>query len=375
MLQWSGSAAPAAAPRRRHRRRLVGHRGRVMLARAGIEVDLGRRTATRRTWWPPRAQRRYLPDVELPERSYPRAPRPESAATTSSLAVPAAELPAVAAAHAPIPHRAASSCCPRPRAAARLAAPPSSPSARNAWAVGALAGPAHAADARASASLVLPAGPVLRRQVGDAPPPADVPAETRDVVGVELCRLRQERRRARAPPPPACRAQRRGAAAGKVFAESTRRPPLRLSPETFAGLAGAGDLVATVLPRARATAAPARCSPQGVPAERSPTALGRPPRPSPPSRCSPRASRGRRRRAGARARRDHRRQRRRRRLDGVAHRAQAHAQARKRPRPRSDHACPTEGPLARGQGESTRLLRRSTRRICATSTRTVLPGG
>ena len=73
-----------------------------------------------------------------------------------------------------------------------------------------------------------------------------------------------------------------GAAAGKVFAEiDAYARQAGSQPETFAGLAGTGDLVATVL---------ASGSRRASPATRSAVRSGRPPRRSTRCRCWPRAS-------------------------------------------------------------------------------------
>jgi glycerol-3-phosphate dehydrogenase (NAD(P)+) len=116
------------------------------------------------------------------------------------------------------------------------------------WSVGAIGGPARAKAAlEDGASLVLAApDAAFARQVGDALAAAGMDvATTADVVGVELagCAKNVAALAAAVAGPSAS-----GAAAGKVFAEVdayARRAGSR--PETFAGLAGTGDLVATVL--------------------------------------------------------------------------------------------------------------------------------
>ena len=120
----------------------------------------------------------------------------------------------------------------------------------NAWAVGALGGPAHAKAAlEDGASLVLATkDPAFARQVGDALAAAgfDV-ATTTDLVGVELAGAAKNAAALAAAAAAAAGPNAAGAAAGKVFAEVdayARRAGSQ--PETFAGLAGTGDLVATV---------------------------------------------------------------------------------------------------------------------------------
>src|SRR3954452_3833347 len=135
----------------------------VMLARAGIDVDLGCRThAQAELMAGARENERYLPGVELPARVNPmRASDLElHRHDLVAFAVPAAELPSVVAAHAP-------AIAPRTGVLvlSKGLVPPlgTLPSAFVAercrgWAVGVLGGPAHAADAlNDGASLVLAA--------------------------------------------------------------------------------------------------------------------------------------------------------------------------------------------------------------------------
>jgi glycerol-3-phosphate dehydrogenase (NAD(P)+) len=121
----------------------------------------------------------------------------------------------------------------------------------SAWAVGVLGGPVNARAAlEDGASLVLAAlDRAFARQVGDALAAAgfDV-TTTADVVGVELAGCATNVASLAAAAAAGAGPNAAGAAAGKVFAEVNayaRRAGSR--PETFAGLAGTGDLVATVL--------------------------------------------------------------------------------------------------------------------------------
>jgi glycerol-3-phosphate dehydrogenase len=120
-----------------------------------------------------------------------------------------------------------------------------------AWSVGALGGPAHAAAALTDgASLVLAAThAAFAKQVTDALAAAgfDV-ASTSDVVGVELAGCAKNAAALAAAAASSAGPNAAGAAAGKVFAEIdayARRAGSQ--PETFAGLAGTGDLVATMM--------------------------------------------------------------------------------------------------------------------------------
>jgi glycerol-3-phosphate dehydrogenase (NAD(P)+) len=228
----------------------------VMLARAGLEVDLGCRTAEQaERLATERANERYLPGVTLPERVHVvRTGELElSRHDLVCFAVPAAGLPAAVAAHA-------GAIAPRTGVLvmSKGLVPPlgTLPSAYvservRSWAVGALGGPAHAVAAlQDGASLVVAATDLaFTRQVSDALAAAgfDVAAST-DVVGVELAGCAKNAAALAAAAAAAAGPNAAGAAAGKVFAEVdayARRAGSR--PETFAGLAGTGDLVATVL--------------------------------------------------------------------------------------------------------------------------------
>jgi glycerol-3-phosphate dehydrogenase len=117
--------------------------------------------------------------------------------------------------------------------------------------VGVLGGPAHAAAALdAGAAMVVAATDRgFARQIGDALGAAgfDVAAST-DMIGVELAGCAKNAAALAAAAAYVVSPNAAGAAAGKVFAEidayARRSGSL---PETFAGLAGTGDLVATVM--------------------------------------------------------------------------------------------------------------------------------
>jgi glycerol-3-phosphate dehydrogenase (NAD(P)+) len=146
------------------------------------------------------------------------------------------------------------------------------------WAVGALGGPAHAAAAlNDGASLVLAAPQAaFARQVADALGAAgfDV-ASTSDIIGVELAGAAKNAAALAAAAASPAGPNAAGAAAGKVFAEvdayARRSGSL---PETFAGLAGTGDLVATVLASGSRNRRAGELLAQGVPAGEIGTTLG-----------------------------------------------------------------------------------------------------
>src|SRR5215207_4540061 len=228
----------------------------VMLARAGLEVDLGCRTGDQANDIV-RSGRNddYLPGVELPGSiNVVRAADLElSRHDLVCFAVPSAGLPSAVAAHGgQIPRRAGVLVM------SKGLVPPLGSLASafvaervNAWAVGALAGPAHAAVALSDgASLVVGASdPAFGRQVTTALTAAGFDAGwTRDVVGVELAGCAKNAAALAAAAASHAGPNAAGAAAGKVFAEIDAYARAAGSlPGTFTGLAGAGDLVATVL--------------------------------------------------------------------------------------------------------------------------------
>ena len=129
----------------------------------------------------------------------------------------------------------------------------------------------------AGASLVL-ATPdaAFSRQVGDALAAAgfDV-ATTSDLVGVELAGCAKNAAALAAAAAAGAGPNAAGAAAGKVFAEVdayARRAGSQ--PETFAGLAGTGDLVATVLATGSRNRRAGELLAKGVPAGDIGSALG-----------------------------------------------------------------------------------------------------
>src|SRR4051812_3120367 len=255
----------------------------VMLARAGLEVDLGCRTREQaESLLELRRNERYLDGIELPAGvNVLRASELDpSRHDLVVFAVPSSQLPAAVAAHGgQIAPRSGVLVC------AKGLVPPLGmlPTAYVAervpsWAVGALGGPAHAAAAlNGGASLVLATGqPAFARQLGDALGAAgfDV-ATSSDLIGVELAGAPKKAAAPGAAPAPGARPHAAGAAAGKVFAEVdayARRSGSR--PETFAGLAGTGDLVATVLASGSRNRRAGELLAQGMPAGDIGPALG-----------------------------------------------------------------------------------------------------
>jgi 1-acyl-sn-glycerol-3-phosphate acyltransferase len=235
----------------------------IALAKAGLEVDLGTRTAEQaKTLQETRTNDRYLPGTVLSDRiAIHRAADLElSHHDLVCLAVHARDLSAVVAEHAPkIPARAGILVLAKGLVPPLGALPTAYVAERtDARAIACLAGPGDAADAlEHGASLVAAcADRAFLKQLADTFAAArfDVQSTT-DVVGVELAGAARDAAILAAGAAAASGPNAAGAAAGKVLAEVdayARRHGGQ--PGTFAGLAGAGDLVATVLARNGAVA-------------------------------------------------------------------------------------------------------------------------
>ncbi len=256
----------------------------VSLARAGLEVDLACRTREQaEALAATRINDAYLPGIELPE-----SVRVRRAANLElgghdlvCLAVPARALPSVMAAHGErIPARAGV------LVASKGLVPPlgTLPSAFaaercRARALAVLGGPAHAADALVhGAAVVLASGaPAFARQLRDALAAAGLDVSlSRDVTGVELAGCAKNAAAfAAAAVAHTGSPNLAGAAAGKVFAEVDQLARRRGGqPETFAGLAGAGDLLATALADGSRNRRAGELVSRGVPAAQIPPLLG-----------------------------------------------------------------------------------------------------
>jgi glycerol-3-phosphate dehydrogenase (NAD(P)+) len=228
----------------------------VCLARAGLEVDLGCRTREQVAQLSQsRENGAYLPGVPLPAavRVLRAAELKLGGYDVICLAVPARSLPAVLAAHGErIPARAGIVVMSK-GLVPPLGSLPSAFAAERcrARAIAVLGGPAHATDVLAhGASVVLASlDRGFARQLADALGNASLDVSvTSDVTGVELAGCAKTVAVFAAAAAAAAGPNAAGATAGRIFAEVdaiARRRGGR--PETFAGLAGAGDLVATVL--------------------------------------------------------------------------------------------------------------------------------
>jgi glycerol-3-phosphate dehydrogenase len=145
-------------------------------------------------------------------------------------------------------------------------------------AVAVLGGPAHAAEVLAhGASVVLASiDGAFARQLADALGAAGLDVDTTtDVTGVELAGCAKNAAALAAAAASAAGPNVAGAAAGKVFAEVDAIARSQgAKPETFAGLAGAGDLVATVVASGSRNRRAGELLAQGVPAAEIGRALG-----------------------------------------------------------------------------------------------------
>src|SRR5580698_6675737 len=230
----------------------------VALSRAGFEVDLGCRTHEQAAELnQTRVNERYLPGIELPDQiTVVRAAHGERIPRRAGLLVlskglvpPLGTLPSAFAAE---------------RCATR--------------AVAVLGGPSHAAEAlERGASVVLASLDLgFARQLRDALSAARLDVTiTNDVTGVELAGCAKNAAVLAAGAAAAAGPNVAGAAAGKVFAEVDALARSRGGrPETFAGLAGAGDLVATVVASSSRNLRAGELLAQGVPATEIGNALG-----------------------------------------------------------------------------------------------------
>ena len=254
----------------------------VALQRAGLEVDLGCRTAEQAVRLrATRVNEAYLPGVALPESVHVmRAAELELAHhDLVCLAVPTRELPAaVAALGERIPARAGVLVLGK-----GLVAPGTLPSAyvaqrTAARAVACVGGPGHAADALVHGASLVAAStdPSFLAQLADVLGAAGYDVErTTDLTGLELAGAAKNAAVVAASAAAVAGPNAAGAAAGKVFAEvhAYARAHGGQS-ETFAGLAGAGDLVATVVAQGSRNRRAGEMLGRGVPVGEIGSALG-----------------------------------------------------------------------------------------------------
>jgi glycerol-3-phosphate dehydrogenase (NAD(P)+) len=255
----------------------------IALARGGLEVELACRTReqaeiiTRE-----RENGRYLPGVRLPDSVRVICSRDLELERHDLVcfAVPSRGLPAaVAELGARIPPRAGILVLCKGLVPPHGTLPAAYVAERTlARAVACLGGPGHAADALTNgASLVAGCtNEEFGKQLSEVLTASGFEVEhTTDVTGVELAGTAKNAAALAAAAASSAGPNAAGAAAGKVFAEVSawsRRRGGR--PETFAGLAGTGDLVATVVAAGSRNRRAGEMLGQGTPAREIPPALG-----------------------------------------------------------------------------------------------------
>jgi len=254
----------------------------IALQRAGVAVDLGCRTAEQVAAIRASGENSYLPGVSIPdELNLVRAADLDIGAhDLVVLAVPSRALPAAVAAHGDAMTSRTGVLVLAKGLVAPLGTTPSvyvSERCR-ARAVACLAGPGHAADALAHGASLIAASADrgFARQLAELLCRADLDVHTSsDITGAELAGTAKNAAVLAASTAAVAGPNAAGAAAGKVFAEVdayARR--LGGRPETFAGLAGAGDLVATVVAAGSRNRRAGEMLGQGVPAAEIEPRLG-----------------------------------------------------------------------------------------------------
>ncbi|UUY03315.1 1-acyl-sn-glycerol-3-phosphate acyltransferase [Svornostia abyssi] len=258
----------------------------VALARGGVRVQLGARTAEQaETLSALRENERYLPGVTLPEFvDVTTASQLDlEQADLVCLAVPSRAIPATVAAHADRIQAGAGVLVLSKGLVPPLGTLPSAYVAERvrARAVATLGGPALASDVLANGAAVVLAcsdpacGAVLRDTLRAARLQVTI---STDVTGVELAGVAKNAAVLAAAASVGAGPNAAGAAAGKVFAEVDRYArACGAQPESFSGLAGAGDLVATVVAESSRNRRAGELLASGVPAAAIEPRLGQTP--------------------------------------------------------------------------------------------------
>jgi 1-acyl-sn-glycerol-3-phosphate acyltransferase len=256
----------------------------VCLARAGLEVELGCRTQEQAlALHAARENERYLPGVPLPEtvRVMRAADLNLEGDDIVCLAVPAKAMPAAVAAHGGRITSRAGVLVVSKGVVPPLGTLPSAFAAErcNARAVAVLGGPANATEMLDTGGSVVVASldRGFARQLRDILSATKLDVQvTNDVTGVELAgAAKNVAALAAAAAATQAGANVAGAAAGKVFAEIDALARARGGrPETFAGVAGAGALVASVVDSGSRNHRAGELLAQGVPAAEIGHALG-----------------------------------------------------------------------------------------------------
>ncbi|MBW8058991.1 MAG: hypothetical protein FVQ78_01390 [Solirubrobacterales bacterium] len=255
----------------------------VLLARGGLEVQLGARTAEQAAELSEAGEnRRYLEGVELPESLKVRQAAEIELAGLDlvCLAIPSSSLPqAVGAVADRISGRSSVLLLTKGLIAPLGQLPAEYVGERiRARAIACLGGPAHAREAvSGSAALVLgSADPDLRGQLGEVFDRAGLVCErSGDVTGVEMAGAAKNAAvlAAAATEPHGLNAA--GIAAAEVWSECVEYAIGRGAElETFSGLAGVGDLTATVMAPAGRNRRAGELLGRGTPAEEIPKLIG-----------------------------------------------------------------------------------------------------
>jgi 1-acyl-sn-glycerol-3-phosphate acyltransferase len=255
----------------------------TLLARAGLDVQLGCRASEQAEQISEAGRNdRYLPQVELPDGVTASSVSEIEFAGVDLVvfAVPASALPAaVGGVGARIGERSAVLVLSKGLVPSLGTLPSSYVQERvKARAVGCLGGPFHSGEAvaRGASAVLASTDRDFRRQLGDALTRAGIDVErTDDVLGVELAGAAKNAAALAASAAATSGMNAAGAAGGRVFSELEQLgAALGAQPETFAGLAGIGDLIATVMaPHSRNRRAGEMLA-SGVPAGQVGAALG-----------------------------------------------------------------------------------------------------
>ncbi len=255
----------------------------VLLARGGLEVQLGARTAEQAAEMAEVGEnRRYLEGVELPDSLLVRPASEIELAGLDlvCLAIPSGSLPqAVGAIADRVSDRSSLLLLTKGLIAPLGQLPAEYVGERvRARAVACLGGPAHAREAvSGSAALVLGSGDAdLRDQLGEVFDRAGLVCErSRDVTGVEMAGAAKNAAALAAAATEPFGLNAAGIAAAQVWCECISYAISRGAElETFSGLAGVGDLTATVLAPAGRNRRAGELLGRGTPAAEIPALIG-----------------------------------------------------------------------------------------------------
>jgi glycerol-3-phosphate dehydrogenase (NAD(P)+) len=255
----------------------------VLLARGGLDVQLGTRTGERaEEMAETRANQAYLPGVQLPDTlTVKRAAEIELAGIDLvCLAIPSAALPqAVGAIGDRVGQRASVLLLSKGMVAPMAALPTEYVSERiRARAIASLGGPAHAAEAvSGTAALVLGSrDPDLREQLGSVFDEAGLFCErSDDMIGVEVAGAAKNAAALAGAAAQVHGMNAAGIATAQVWRECVAYAlSLGAQHETFAGIAGVGDLTATILAEGSRNRRAGELLGQGTPAAQIPGIIG-----------------------------------------------------------------------------------------------------